>query len=159
MGLLERENAAILNESLKPLCRRTIRAFRRALSELDLRCPFFMTQNDGTIIRSGKRFIHKICDLSGGKRARAPALSGSTSILKVGQTMSNSSILFCLGGGGGMVTKEREKKKFFMSDLTASNNKQNSHCDWRSKWREGAFPHMPPSPGTATGALTLELHT
>eukprot|EP00057_Strongylocentrotus_purpuratus_P003173 XP_003726086.2 PREDICTED: uncharacterized protein LOC100893531 [Strongylocentrotus purpuratus] len=52
MGLLERENAAILNESLKPLCRETIHAFHQALRELDIQCPFYMTQNDGTIISS-----------------------------------------------------------------------------------------------------------
>ncbi|XP_041468629.1 uncharacterized protein LOC121418693 [Lytechinus variegatus] len=52
MGLLERENAAILNESLKPLCRQTVRAFSQALQELNIKCPFFMTQNDGTIISS-----------------------------------------------------------------------------------------------------------
>lgn len=52
MGLLERENAAILNESLKPLCRETIHAFHQALQELDIQCPFYMTQNDGTIISS-----------------------------------------------------------------------------------------------------------
>eukprot|EP00057_Strongylocentrotus_purpuratus_P014299 XP_011668773.1 PREDICTED: uncharacterized protein LOC100888855 [Strongylocentrotus purpuratus] len=51
-GLLERENAAILNESLKPLCRETIHAFHQALRELDIQCPFYMTQNDGTIISS-----------------------------------------------------------------------------------------------------------
>lgn len=51
IGLLERENAAVLNESLKPLCHRTVKAFCGALSELGLKCPLYMTQNDGTIIR------------------------------------------------------------------------------------------------------------
>lgn len=51
IGLLERENASILNESLKPLCQRTVAAFTRALYSLDLKCPFYLTQNDGTIIR------------------------------------------------------------------------------------------------------------
>lgn len=51
IGLLERENAAILNESLKPLCHKTIFALAQALKDLKLDCPFFLTQNDGTIIR------------------------------------------------------------------------------------------------------------
>ena len=51
IGLLERENAAVLNESLKPLCKRTVGAFCSALRNLGLKCPFYLTQNDGTIIR------------------------------------------------------------------------------------------------------------
>ena len=51
IGLLERENAAVLNESLKPLCHRTVSAFCVALSKLGLICPLYLTQNDGTIIR------------------------------------------------------------------------------------------------------------
>ena len=51
LGLLERENAAILNEALKPLARQTIQAFHSALSDLGLNCPFYLTQNDGTLIR------------------------------------------------------------------------------------------------------------
>ena len=51
IGLLERENAAVLNESLKPLCQRTVKAFCTALNKLDLKCPLYLTQNDGTIIR------------------------------------------------------------------------------------------------------------
>lgn len=50
IGLLERENAAILNECIKELCRRTISGFRRALDDLGVRSPLFLTQNDGTVI-------------------------------------------------------------------------------------------------------------
>ena len=49
--MLERENAAILNESIKPLAKVTIEALRKALDRLDLTCPFYLTQNDGTLIR------------------------------------------------------------------------------------------------------------
>ena len=51
LGLLERENAAIMNEALKPLAQRTVRAFRTALDDLGLKCAFYLTQNDGTLIR------------------------------------------------------------------------------------------------------------
>jgi len=57
IGLLERENAAVLNESLKPLCQRTLSAFRRALMTLGLKCPLYLTQNDGTIIRYIRTYI------------------------------------------------------------------------------------------------------
>ena len=51
MGLLERENASILNESLKGLCKKTLLAFKRAIQQLGLECPLFLTQNDGTLAR------------------------------------------------------------------------------------------------------------
>ena len=50
LGLLQRENAAILNECIKPLCVEVITGFREALGELGLDCPLFLTQNDGTIM-------------------------------------------------------------------------------------------------------------
>lgn len=50
IGLLERENAAILNECIKPLCHKTIKGFRSALDDLGLKCPMYLTQNDGTIL-------------------------------------------------------------------------------------------------------------
>jgi N-methylhydantoinase A/oxoprolinase/acetone carboxylase beta subunit len=52
IGFLERENAAILNASILPFARRTIRAFQRAIRDLDLDCPVFVTQNDGTILHA-----------------------------------------------------------------------------------------------------------
>ncbi|MFK7830264.1 MAG: hydantoinase/oxoprolinase N-terminal domain-containing protein [Congregibacter sp.] len=50
MGLLERENAAILNTSLLTLAGNVISAFGDALRERDIRCPFYISQNDGTLM-------------------------------------------------------------------------------------------------------------
>lgn len=50
MGLLERENAAILNTSLRPLANNVVQAFRDALAARDIRCPFYISQNDGTLM-------------------------------------------------------------------------------------------------------------
>ncbi|XP_059156929.1 uncharacterized protein LOC131941616 [Physella acuta] len=52
IGLLERENAAILNECLKPLCKKTVSGFKSALEDIGLKCPFYLTQNDGTVASS-----------------------------------------------------------------------------------------------------------
>jgi N-methylhydantoinase A/oxoprolinase/acetone carboxylase beta subunit len=49
IGLLERENAALLNAALIPLARRTTRAFTEALGQSGLAAPLFLTQNDGTV--------------------------------------------------------------------------------------------------------------
>ncbi|MDF1524290.1 MAG: hydantoinase/oxoprolinase family protein, partial [Trueperaceae bacterium] len=50
IGLLERENAAIMNACLQPLSRTTVQAFREALAQAGLAAPFFLTQNDGTLM-------------------------------------------------------------------------------------------------------------
>ena len=51
MGLLERENAAILNESLKTLCSKTLSGLKTALNDIGVNCPIFLTKNDGTLTR------------------------------------------------------------------------------------------------------------
>lgn len=50
LGILERENAAIMNASLRDLSHRTVGAFARALESVGLTCPYFITQNDGTLM-------------------------------------------------------------------------------------------------------------
>lgn len=50
IGLLERESAAIMNASLLALSRRTVDAFAQALKTTGLDCPFYITQNDGTLM-------------------------------------------------------------------------------------------------------------
>ncbi|KAI0430617.1 hypothetical protein F5Y09DRAFT_223202 [Xylaria sp. FL1042] len=50
LGFLERENAAILNASILSFARKTIRSFQGPVKRLGLRCPVFITQNDGTIL-------------------------------------------------------------------------------------------------------------
>ncbi|GBE89009.1 DUF917-domain-containing protein [Sparassis crispa] len=49
IGFLERENAAILNASILTFAQRTIHSFQIAMRALDLSCPLFLTQNDGTL--------------------------------------------------------------------------------------------------------------
>ncbi|KAG0647259.1 Acetophenone carboxylase 70 kDa subunit [Hyphodiscus hymeniophilus] len=48
-GLIERENATILNASILPLARKTVHGFRQAMSKLKLNCQLYLTQNDGTL--------------------------------------------------------------------------------------------------------------
>lgn len=50
LGFLERENAAILNASILPFARKTIRSFEEPIKRLGLKCPLFITQNDGTVL-------------------------------------------------------------------------------------------------------------
>lgn len=50
IGLLERENAAIINSALRPLAGQVVAAFKRMKEELGLTCPVYFTRNDGTLI-------------------------------------------------------------------------------------------------------------
>lgn len=49
IGLLERENAGLLNAALADLARETIAAFQKAVRDSRIDAPLFITQNDGTV--------------------------------------------------------------------------------------------------------------
>ena len=49
IGLLERENAALLNAALSELARDTIAAFNQAIRDSGIDAPLYITQNDGTV--------------------------------------------------------------------------------------------------------------
>jgi N-methylhydantoinase A/oxoprolinase/acetone carboxylase beta subunit len=50
IGLLERENATIMNACLRPLASEIVDAFRAALAELRIDAPVYLSQNDGTLM-------------------------------------------------------------------------------------------------------------
>ncbi len=57
IGLLERENAAIMNACLVHLAERIVNSFRNALRTLGIQAPFFISQNDGTLMSA--EFVEK----------------------------------------------------------------------------------------------------
>lgn len=57
IGLLERENAAAMNACLSVLAVRIVQSFRDALSGLGITAPFYISQNDGTLMTSD--FVEK----------------------------------------------------------------------------------------------------
>ncbi|MGO7956840.1 hydantoinase/oxoprolinase N-terminal domain-containing protein [Rhizobium leguminosarum] len=50
VGFLERENASVMNASLADLSRKVVNSFRNALKELAINAPFYISQNDGTLM-------------------------------------------------------------------------------------------------------------
>lgn len=50
IGLLEREAATIMNASLLDLAHHVVESFKQAFVDLDLHIPFYVSQNDGTIL-------------------------------------------------------------------------------------------------------------
>jgi N-methylhydantoinase A/oxoprolinase/acetone carboxylase beta subunit len=61
LGLLERENAAILNASLRPLAATLVPQMREALHALHLKGQLFFTANDGTLT-SFERALKVCCN-------------------------------------------------------------------------------------------------
>ena len=52
IGLLERENAAVMNACLRNLAVATVSGFKEALSAMNISAPFFISQNDGTLMNA-----------------------------------------------------------------------------------------------------------
>lgn len=52
IGLLERENAAIMNACLRELAVKTVDGFKKALQDMNITAPFFISQNDGTLMNA-----------------------------------------------------------------------------------------------------------
>lgn len=50
VGFLERENATVMNACLVDLAHAVVSSFRRALEELRIVAPFYISQNDGTLM-------------------------------------------------------------------------------------------------------------
>ena len=53
LGLLDRENAAILNASLAPLASHVVTALDAAVRKVGISAPVFISQNDGTLMNAG----------------------------------------------------------------------------------------------------------
>ncbi|BEJ14153.1 hypothetical protein CspHIS471_0313270 [Cutaneotrichosporon sp. HIS471] len=88
IGLLQRENATILNAALLSFAERTVEGFRASTAALDLDCPVFLTSNDGTLMAceqaarlpirtfssgptNSMRGAHFLASLTGAKRETA----------------------------------------------------------------------------------------
>jgi N-methylhydantoinase A/oxoprolinase/acetone carboxylase beta subunit len=52
IGLLERENAAIMNACLHDLAVQIVTSFEKALTDLNIHAPFYLSQNDGTLMNA-----------------------------------------------------------------------------------------------------------
>ena len=100
LGLIERENAAILNASILKFARRTIRGFRAAMKRLDLKCGLYLTTNNGTLVDAATASKYPITTFSSGatnSMAGAAYLGG----LDVNHTTSGkrqSTIVIDVGG-------------------------------------------------------------
>ena len=98
LGLLERENATIMNASLRGLAQQVARSFREALAELDLTVPFYISQNDGTLMTANYAERYPVLTFASGptnSMRGAAFLSGvqEAMVVDVGGTTSDVGML------------------------------------------------------------------
>ncbi len=98
LGLLERENAAIVNACLRPLAERTVTGLIGALVELGLDCPLHVSQNDGTLMSADFARRYPVATFASGptnSMRGAAFLSGVRDgvVIDVGGTTSDIGVL------------------------------------------------------------------
>lgn len=66
IGFIERENAAILNAALAALAASVMASFERALAELGISAPLYISQNDGTLISAAQAAAFPVLTIGSG---------------------------------------------------------------------------------------------
>ena len=66
MGLIDRENAAIINATLAELSEQVIGSLKTAIADLDIDAPIYISQNDGTLITTDVASAFPILTCSAG---------------------------------------------------------------------------------------------
>jgi N-methylhydantoinase A/oxoprolinase/acetone carboxylase beta subunit len=94
IGLLERENAALLNAALSDLAGETVAAFEQAIMDSGLSAPLYITQNDGTVAEASQAMRLPVYSFASGatnSMRGAAYLSGITDavVVDVGGTTTD----------------------------------------------------------------------
>ena len=98
LGLLERENATILNASLLTVAKRVIDGFRNTMTEAGLNVDSYLTQNDGTLMTVDEADRYPVLTVGSGptnSMRGACALAGLADalVIDVGGTSTDVGIL------------------------------------------------------------------
>jgi N-methylhydantoinase A/oxoprolinase/acetone carboxylase beta subunit len=98
IGLIERENAAIMNSALLFLAEGVIESFTQALRALGITAPFFISQNDGTLLDPASVARLPVSTFASGptnSMRGAAFLSGATDalVLDIGGTTADAGAL------------------------------------------------------------------
>lgn len=98
IGLLERENATIMNACLRELALHIVEAFNTALAELGITAPVYLSQNDGTLMAVDYAERYPVATFASGptnSMRGAAFLSGigDCAVVDVGGTTSDVGVL------------------------------------------------------------------
>ncbi|MDC3960964.1 hydantoinase/oxoprolinase family protein [Polyangium jinanense] len=98
VGLLDRENAALLNACLLPLAARVVGSLERAVAAHGLAARVYLTQNDGTLLRAELARRHPVRTFASGpvnsmRGAAFLANMGDAVVIDVGGTSTDVGML------------------------------------------------------------------
>lgn len=98
LGLLERENATIMNASLRRVADRIVRGLENTVTQLGLFAPLYLSQNDGTLMDADYTHRYPVATFASGptnSMRGAAKLSGEKNcvVLDIGGTTSDLGIL------------------------------------------------------------------
>ena len=98
IGLLERENATVMNACLRELATHIVAAFRAALAELGITAPMYLSQNDGTLMSVDYAERYPVATFASGptnSMRGAALLSGeeNCAVVDIGGTTSDVGVL------------------------------------------------------------------
>jgi N-methylhydantoinase A/oxoprolinase/acetone carboxylase beta subunit len=98
IGLLERENAAIMNACLRDLALHIVKSFEKSLNDLNISASFYLSQNDGTLMNADFAEKYPVLTFASGptnSMRGAAFLSGvkEAMVIDVGGTTSDVGML------------------------------------------------------------------
>ncbi|KAI9150603.1 putative D-/L-hydantoinase subunit A [Paramyrothecium foliicola] len=102
-GFLERENATILNAAILRTATKVTKGFRRAMARLQLSCPLYLSQNDGTLIEADVAVEYPIKTFASGptnSMTGAAFLAGIDQTLKQDDDVANRPQILVVDIGG-----------------------------------------------------------
>ena len=110
VGLLERENATIMNACLRPLAVRIVKAFQSAMDQLAIDAPLYISQNDGTLMSAERAEQYPVATFASGPTNSMRGAAFLSDVAEGGEKLHGhlkESIEYVLA----LPTPERKRKK------------------------------------------------
>ncbi|KAH6977446.1 hypothetical protein BKA56DRAFT_633121 [Ilyonectria sp. MPI-CAGE-AT-0026] len=95
IGFIERENATILNATILPFARKTIRQFQRSIRDLKLSASLFLTKNDGTLINAEDASSLPVSTFLSGP---TNSLTGAVFLANIQDRLNQGALVLDIGG-------------------------------------------------------------
>ncbi|KAI8720101.1 hypothetical protein NCS52_00454600 [Fusarium sp. LHS14.1] len=95
IGFIERENATILNATILPFARKTIRQFQKSIRDLNLSANLFLTKNDGTLISAEDASALPVSTFLSGP---TNSLTGAVFLANIQDRLNQGALVLDIGG-------------------------------------------------------------
>ena len=159
IGFIERENAAILNAALSSLAATVMTSFERALAEIGVHAPLYISQNDGTLISAAQAAAYPVLTIGSGptnSMRGAAFLTGvqDAIVMDVGGTTTDIGVL---AAGFPRESVDRGRHRRRADQLPHARHpvdrprRRHAHPSRSSALRRGAAERRPVSGGPGFG--------